>query len=260
MPKTTPAYRRPFAAIRTAHGRLWRPSRLLPQKAWTSAMTMAAFGALLAVAAVMPFDEKIMRAVIASGLPMKSFMAAITDVGKSEWYLVPAALLFFVSAFADWSLRNTRGKARLAMLFGQSAWFFGAVALSGIAVNIIKLGFGRARPKLIDSAGAWDFTPFSTGYLHASFPSGHATTMGAVGAALVIWFPRWRLPFFILALFGASTRIAAQAHYPSDVAAGFAFGFLFSLQLARVLARRQAVFKLSKGRLLPSMRSGAGDT
>lgn len=220
-------------------------------------MSMAAFVALITVAAIMPFDELIMRAVMASGLPLKRLMTAITNVGKSEWYLVPAALLFFVSAFADWSVRKARGKARLAMIFGQSAWFFGAVALSGIAVNIIKLGFGRARPKLIDSVGAWDFTPFSTGYLHASFPSGHSTTMGAVAAALVIWFPRWRAPLFLLALFGASTRIAAQAHYPSDVAAGFAFGFLFSLALARALARRRAVFRLSVGRLLPSVRAAA---
>ena len=102
-----------------------------------------------------------------------------------------------------------------------------SVALSGLLVNLLKVLFGRARPRLLDQFGAHYFDPLTFGYLNASFPSGHSTTVGAIVGILMIWFPRWSLLIVELGLFFAATRIAAQAHYPSDVVAGFLLGRSF---------------------------------
>ena len=89
---------------------------------------------------------------------------------------------------------------------------------------MLKIVFGRARPRLIDQFGAHHFDPLTFGYLNASFPSGHATTVGAIVGILMVWYPRWSLLIVELGLFFAATRIAAEAHYPSDVVAGFLLG------------------------------------
>ncbi|MBK8458221.1 MAG: phosphatase PAP2 family protein [Phyllobacteriaceae bacterium] len=223
----------------------------------TPALGFAAAFALVIVLAVMPFDEMVFRAVRASRLPALAFMRAITDVGKSGWYLVPAALLLLASAAADWSLRGRRGKARLARFFGRSAFLFAAIAFSGLIVNALKIVFGRSRPRLFDQDGAWHFEPFTFGSAHASFPSGHSTTMGAVAAVLFLWFPRWRWLTGPLGLFLAATRIPALAHYPSDVVAGFALGFFYTVYLARWLAARRLAFRSERAALLPRLRAGA---
>jgi membrane-associated phospholipid phosphatase len=199
-------------------------------------------------------DEQTIRAVTGSRSPLLQFMAAITNVGKSDRILIPSAVLFLVTAFLDWSAYRKGAKVWLLRLYGQSAFLFGSVAGAGIIVNILKILFGRARPKLIDSAGPIHFEPFAVGYDFASMPSGHSTTMGAATLAVLLWFPKLRLVILPIGFLAAATRIAAQAHYPSDVVAGFAIGFLFALCAARWLGKKHLVFRLQKGRTLPDIR------
>ena len=78
--------------------------------------------------------------------------------------------------------------------------------------------------------------------------------MGAVAMVLMLWFPRARVPLLLLCAFVAVTRIAARAHYPSDVVAGFALGLLYALFLARWLACRRVVFRFRNRDLLPVPR------
>ena len=139
-------------------------------------------------------------------------------------------------------------------LYGQSAFLFGSVAGSGILVNIVKLFIGRARPKLMDSVGAIHFEPFTGGYDFASMPSGHSATMGAVTLALMLWFPGLRWLILPIGLLAAATRIAAKAHYPSDVVSGFAIGVLFALLFSRWLGKRRVVFRLESSATLPKIR------
>ena len=67
-------------------------------------------------------------------------------------------------------------------------------------------------------------------YVHA-FPSGHATTVFVLAAALILAWPRaatrWRAAVGILGLAGlvAFSRIAVGAHWPLDVLAGAAGGW-----------------------------------
>ncbi len=183
--------------------------------------------------------------------PVIGFMAWITDIGKSQWYLVPAALVFLAIGLRDWTALEARGKTWLAFLFGQAAYVFATIALAGTLVNVIKIFFGRARPKLIDQVGAWSFDPLTLGYLNASFPSGHSTTMGALTGILMIWYPRWWIVLVEIGFLVAATRIAARAHYPSDVVTGFLIGLFFAIVLARWLASRGVVFRFAPGKILP---------
>ena len=156
------------------------------------------------------------------------FMAWITNIGRSQWYLVPAGLVFFAVGLADWSRGGARAKVRLSFVFGQAAYVFSSVALSGLLVNAVKVLFGRARPRLLDQVGAHYFDPLTFGYLNASFPSGHSTTVGAIAGILMVWFPRWSLLIVELGLFFAATRIAAAG--------------ALSVRRGRRLSRRRVLF------------------
>src|SRR5262245_44214178 len=245
-------HRRLLAALAGARHRLAR-GRSADEPLWTTAMTRWLVAALALALLAGVADEAVIRAVAASQAPAVRFMAWITNIGKSQWYLVPAAIVFLAVGFYDWSIGGARAKARLAFLFGQAAYVFLAVASAGIFVNIVKVIAGRMRPIGIDRLGAWYFEPFSFSYSYASFPSGHSATVGAVVGVLVIWYPRWAILIVELGFFFAATRIAALAHYPSDVMSGFAVGMFFAIVIARWLARRGVVFRLVPGKTIPVM-------
>lgn len=220
---------------------------------WTPQLSRLLFVGLVVVLLVAGFDAAAIAFARSSDAWVLGPMQSITHVGRSHWYLVPAGILFFTLSFIDWTRAGFRGRARLSLLFGQAVFVFAAVALSGIAVNILKFIFGRARPALIDAVGAWHLDPFSIGYAYASFPSGHSTTVGAVTAVFILWYPRYWLVIAEVGVVLAATRIAAVAHYPSDVVAGLLLGILSTLALARLLAARRVVFRLAPGRMLPTV-------
>jgi undecaprenyl-diphosphatase len=227
---------------------------LLDPPLWTRSMTWMALVAVAAILAAHLLDDGTTLFVHASHSPFVHAMAKITDVGQSQWYLVPAGLLFIAIAFLNWEARTRPGRARLAFLFSQAGYAFMAVAFAGIIADIFKFLFGRARPKLFEHGGSLHFEPFTIGHDFNSFPSGHSTTMGAVAMVLMLWFPKARVPIFLLCAFMAVTRIAARAHYPSDVVAGFSLGLLYALFLARWLARRRVAFRFRNNALLPVPR------
>lgn len=216
------------------------------------------FAAAVPVAAL--FDRAAILFVRGSDAGILDWLHAVTDIGRSHWYLVPASLVLFWIAARDWTRSTASTRARFALVYSQSGYAFAAIALSGLAVNVLKVIFGRHRPAGLDSFGAWAFEPFTTGYMNASFPSGHSTTMGAVAAVLILWFPRWWLVVAEVCFVLAASRIAAQAHYPSDVVAGFGFGLVAALTMARWLAARGIGFRAVSDRFLPPVATRRPDT
>ena len=61
--------------------------------------------------------------------------------------------------------------------------------------------------------------------LDPSFPSAHADFSFMMAVLLALWFPRYRIIFFIVAGFIGWTRIYLGLHYPTDVIAGALLGY-----------------------------------
>ena len=162
----------------------------------------------------------------------------VSDFGLSGYMFVISALIT-VAALMSGSLASDlrqRLKWRLVAERGI-AFFFMAIGLSGIAVQILKHIIGRARPKLIPQFGAFHFEPFSLPNTLASFPSGHTTSAFSAAMLLSLIFPRTRYVLFALAVAIGIARVCVGDHYPSDLVAGAALGSSVSLILARIMSR-----------------------
>ena len=106
---------------------------------------------------------------------------------------------------------------------------FQALAYAGAVSYGIKAAAGRMRPT--EGRGARRLRPFSG---HSSFPSGHTTQAFAVVTPWVYYYPG-PATYGLLALSTgtAVARVARGKHWPSDVVAGAALGFLTARSLAR---------------------------
>jgi membrane-associated phospholipid phosphatase/diacylglycerol kinase family enzyme len=95
-----------------------------------------------------------------------------------------------------------------------------------------------------------------------SFPSGHATSAAAFATAVALEVPELALPLGALAAAVGASRVVTGAHYPSDVAAGFALGTAAGLVTLRWWPRRPAVpaAAVRPRREAPAAPSGDGLT
>jgi lipid A 4'-phosphatase len=141
----------------------------------------------------------------------------ITQFGVSTGWLIGAALLWLGLLIAR---RRPRFVALADRLYAYSIlplFVFLSIAVPGIAVNILKTIFGRARPKLLFASDAYFFSWGGLRSDYWSFPSGHTACAVSVAAALSVIWPRGR-PFFIgFAILIAASRIIVTAHFVSDV-------------------------------------------
>jgi undecaprenyl-diphosphatase len=151
----------------------------------------------------------------------------LTQAGNSLWHLLAAGLLLIVCVVC-----------RKGFVANRALFYFAAIATSGIAVNVLKVIFGRTRPQLYLFEQIYGFHWFEIGYNYNSFPSGHACTIGAATAAMWLLLPRWRWLWVAVGLPIALTRVALYAHYVSDVIVGVWFGAVWTLWLWRVFNRR----------------------
>lgn len=173
----------------------------------------------------------------------------LTQFALGGWYLVPAALLLVLANLTDWRSLSRRS---LMLAYNWTSLAFlvlSAVGLSGLAVNVLKYAIGRARPSHFHEFGVLSLHPFAMDASFAGFPSGHATTMGAVfGVALLLFPKRWYIALAVTACI-TSTRVFVGAHYPSDTVAGFGLGFAFAVASALVFARLGFIFRQTRSRL-----------
>jgi membrane-associated phospholipid phosphatase len=157
------------------------------------------------------------------GTPGVELAEWVTMLGVSTPYLAAGLLL--------WLLFRRRASAWAR----HGLYLFVTVALSGILVNLLKLLFGRARPKLWFEEQVYGFEWLKYGYDYASFPSGHsATALGATVALGLIW-PRYRMVLVTIGIVVALSRVVLTAHYLGDTIIGGMIGAVTSLLLYAVL-------------------------
>lgn len=176
-----------------------------------------------------------------------------TQLGLGQWYLWPAAAWLLVANQIDWT--SLRREQLMAVYNRTSIAMFVLVGVGvpGLLNIVLKIVFGRARPKLFAQEGPFSFHPFTVDAVYASFPSGHATTMGSVAGVLVLLFPRAKYPVLALCMAVAATRVVVGAHYPSDTIVGFGMGFGLAVAAGLVFARLGFLFR-TVPRGLPALK------
>ena len=112
------------------------------------------------------------------------------------------------------------GESRLGRTWWQS---IDASVAGGITTQVLKIAFSRVRP--IDSNGNPDL--WFQGHGNESFPSGEVTLASAVVTPLVLEYGHDQPLVYALELlpvYDAVARMKVQAHWQTDVLAGFAIG------------------------------------
>ena len=108
--------------------------------------------------------------------------------------------------------------------FGKTSWqTIDSMALGAVASTALKYTFTRSRPSQTDDPGKW-----FEGSGHYSFPSGEVTYMSAAVTPYVLEYGRenpWVYALELLPAFTAVQRVKTQAHWQTDVLAGWALGF-----------------------------------
>ena len=168
-----------------------------------------------AVEPLFEFDRKARRAFLAHrGNRVVRALDTLGDAGdQPPLRLISGGLLVLGLLRRD--ARMMRAGARMLL----------AHELATAAKNRIKHRIDRSRPR---SATGLDAHKPRRGHDHSkeetSFPSGHAAGSMAVALAFAAEYPQYRAA--TLATSGAIglSRIPTCAHYPSDVAAGWAIG------------------------------------
>jgi membrane-associated phospholipid phosphatase len=225
LPPDTPSTARPVSwksfAPNILHDQksIWTfPSQLAHGEHWKPALGVtAAVGALVALDA---YDTPYFgRTSAFSGF----------NRGLSGRNTALAFSLFPVSFYALGQVRKDSYATQTSLLSAEAA------ADAEILAWVFNTGTGRLRPENIPPGGnyanSWFKSYGSPLSGHGSFPSGH--TIAAFSIATVFarrygshrWVP-W-VAYGAAGLVGFS-RITLQAHFPSDVFAGAAFGYVIS--------------------------------
>ena len=114
-----------------------------------------------------------------------------------------------------------------------------SAAAGGVAAEVLKLVFRRERPRA--HAGeyvfrAWTERPFHSGGL--ALPSSHTLVAFGAAAMLARLFPRARWVWYALAAGCGLSRVAAGAHFLSDVVVSGVVGVLVAEGIWRAYLRR----------------------
>jgi undecaprenyl-diphosphatase len=147
----------------------------------------------------------------------------------------------------------TRDKwTRRAALRGLASLTIGSTAANVLAKQMV----GRTRPPRPAVPARRPFKPLRT----TSFPSGHAASAAAFATGVALETPALAVPVGALAAAVGVSRVITRAHYPSDVAAGFALGTAAGLLTLRWWPRRPAAPAAAARprREAPASPAGAG--
>jgi len=195
-------------------------------------------------------DRPVARYFHESDPGFRNVFQFITQFGLAKGYLIVAALLFVALRLAALGAASAGLRALLRLNAQRALYILLVLLSSGFVADIVKVIFGRARPKLLFADGVYGFTWGALQADHWSFPSGHASNIVGLAVALYLLWPRGVALYAVAALLVTASRVIIGAHYPSDVLAGAALGASFAWLVWRGFARRGIVLGTAAPQLL----------
>lgn len=182
------------------------------------------------------------------GTPVHRFFEYVTQLGVSTGWLVGSFLLFAVGWWAAGRAQDEARRRRWADWSARGLFVFVCVAVPGLMTNLLKVLFGRARPKLLFADGdfGFHFLRFQADYW--SFPSGHTTAAAGLAMAICLMRPRlWPLGLTFTLLVAAS-RVVLDRHYLSDTLFSAFLAVAAAIALQHIFAERGArIFPPARG-------------
>jgi undecaprenyl-diphosphatase len=200
------------------------------------ALSIVLFGILI----VDPFMLERSKVLIPEA---RKFLRAITDLGRSNWMLIPTGAAIAVALVLRKRHVGFRNSAAYGLIASTVGFVFVSIGGAGLIANLAKNIIGRARPELYDSVGPLAFKPFAFDADWASFPSGHATNMFAFAAVIGMLWPKGRVLLYTLAAWIAASRVLIGEHYFTDVVAGAILGTAFPYLVRERFAARRWLFE-----------------
>jgi membrane-associated phospholipid phosphatase len=173
----------------------------------------------------------------------RKIFKSITDIGKSNWMLIPtgaAIALALVLRQRHVGFRNAAGYGLIASTVG---FVFVSVGGAGLIANLTKNILGRARPRLFDTMGPFEFKLFAFDPNYASLPSGHATNIFAFATVIGMLWPRGRVLLYTVAAWIALSRVLIGEHYFTDAVLGAILGTAFPYLVRERFAARRWLFE-----------------
>lgn len=171
----------------------------------------------------------------------------VSQFGISTYYFIFFVVIFLGGKFIPKTFRSPitfenkiKGEHKSAIT--QLALFFLlSLLFSGITCDLLKIILSRARPELLFSSNLYGFYFFHFRANMWSFPSGHSTTIASLAFAAILKWPRWWLAFILIMLLVGLSRIVLNAHYLSDVMAGWYLGAMIVVGLSKKLPHQPLV-------------------
>ena len=198
---------------------------------------VAAATTLLVVISIGAADRPLALFFHARDHDLRSLFDFTGRLGLTYGYLTIFGLAFVALHWGGVPPRLQQFALPLRALSAIPAFLFLSIAASGVIVDVLKIVFGRARPKLLFQSDVYDFAWLIWRPDHWSFPSGHSATIVALMASLWFLWPQHLLFYILVAAIVCMSRVVVGAHYLADCLAGALIAVLTTRYIAQVFAK-----------------------
>ena len=192
---------------------------------------------------------------------LKYFFWQITHLGDFTWLFIPSLFVIIFYYFIKKTKHYNNQRNIIEICYNFSVYLSLSLLTTGLLTQIIKNLVGRPRPNYTSLANlrallsdGFEFNFFSlnpeinslvaSSRFH-SFPSGHTATIFAAALVAILFWPKLKYFFIILAGIVASSRIIMGAHFFTDIVGGIAVSYI-GVKLTKLFLDKRFPIKINK--------------